>query len=293
MATFKTYLLSKGYSNNTAESYNRGLLQYIVWADTQNIASDQSTYNELISYIQHLKNKGLQQHSIQQTINSLNHYFKWLIQLQQRTDNPTVNITIKGIKKRKLHHILSKAELEKLYNDYSNIKSDSLAKKRNKIILSLLVYQGLNSTELGRLTTADLKLREGKLFISRTRKSNERTLTLESHQILDMMEYQLTTRTEILTITSKQTDLLFTSLGKSINFNSIISKLLPQLKKINKKITSIHQIRTSVIVQWLKQYNLREVQYMAGHRYVSSTEAYLVNDLDDLQDEIEKYHPIH
>jgi hypothetical protein len=39
-------------------------------------------------------------------------------------------------------------------------------------------------------------------------------------------------------------------------------------------------------------YNLREVQYRSGHRYVISTEAYYVNDLEDLQDEIEKYHPM-
>jgi hypothetical protein len=31
---------------------------------------------------------------------------------------------------------------------------------------------------------------------------------------------------------------------------------------------------------------------MAGHRFVSSTESYKINDLDDLQDEIGKYHPI-
>ena len=52
------------------------------------------------------------------------------------------------------------------------------------------------------------------------------------------------------------------------------------------------QVRTSVITHWLKQYNLREVQYMAGHRYVSSTEAYLVNQIDDLQADIDKFHPI-
>ena len=39
-------------------------------------------------------------------------------------------------------------------------------------------------------------------------------------------------------------------------------------------------------------YNLREVQYMSGHKFVSSTEAYLVNDLEDLQEDIAKYHPI-
>jgi len=31
---------------------------------------------------------------------------------------------------------------------------------------------------------------------------------------------------------------------------------------------------------------------MAGHRFISSTEAYLINDLEDLQEDINKYHPI-
>jgi hypothetical protein len=31
---------------------------------------------------------------------------------------------------------------------------------------------------------------------------------------------------------------------------------------------------------------------MAGHRYVSSTEAYQINNIEELQDDIKKYHPI-
>ena len=292
MSTFKNYLLSKGYSTETTNSYNRGLLQYIVWTETQKIEVEQSTYNEVISYVQYLKNKGLQQRSIQQSVNSLKHYFKWLIKRQLRSDNPTSNVNIKGIKRRKLHNVLSKQELEKLYNDFKNIESESLAKKRNEIIVSLLVYQGLNSKELGRLKVTDLKLREGKIYIERTRNSNERHLKLEAHQILDIMEYQLRTREEILKEAKKQTDLLFMSFGKSSKFHNVIHKLLPQLKKLNRNIESVNQIRTSVITAWLKSYNLREVQYMAGHRYVSSTEAYLINDLEDLQEDINKYHPI-
>lgn len=292
MSTFKDYLLSKGYSTETTNSYNRGLLQYIVWTENQKIEVEQSTYNEVISYVQYLKNKGLQQRSIQQSVNSLKHYFKWLIKRQLRNDNPTSNVNIKGIKRRKLHNVLSKQELEKLYNDFKNIESESLAKKRNEIIVSLLVYQGLNSKELGRLKVTDLKLREGKIYIERTRNSNERHLKLEAHQILDIMEYQLRTREEILKEAKKQTDLLFMSFGKSSKFHNIIHKFLPQLKKLNRNIESVNQIRTSVITAWLKSYNLREVQYMAGHRYVSSTEAYLINDLEDLQEDINKYHPI-
>lgn len=292
MGTFKNYLLSKGYSTETTKSYNQGLLQYIVWAENNQIETEQSSYNEIISYVQTLKNRGLQQRSIQQTMNSLKHYFKWLIERELRNDNPTSNVNIKGIKRRKLYNVLSKQDLEKLYNDFKNIESDKLAKKRNEIILSLLVYQGLNSTDLARLTIQNLKLREGTIYINGTRNSNERILKLESHQILDFMEYTLQTRKSILEETGKETDLLFTSFGVSTKFNNIISKFLPQLKKLNRNIESVHQIRTSVITHWLKHYNLREVQYMAGHRYVSSTEAYLINDLDDLQEDINKYHPI-
>lgn len=292
MSTFKNYLLSKGYSTETTNSYNRGLLQYIIWTETQKIEVEQSTYNEVISYVQYLKNKGLQQRSIQQSVNSLKHYFKWLIKRQLRNDNPTSNVNIKGIKRRKLHNVLSKQELEKIYNDFKNIETESLAKKRNEIIVSLLIYQGLNSKELGRLKVTDLKLREGKIYIERTRNSNERHLKLEAHQILDIMEYQLRTREEILKEAKKQTDLLFMSFGKSSKFHNVIHKLLPQLKRLNRNIESVNQIRTSVITAWLKSYNLREVQYMAGHRYVSSTEAYLINDLEDLQEDINKYHPI-
>jgi len=31
---------------------------------------------------------------------------------------------------------------------------------------------------------------------------------------------------------------------------------------------------------------------MASHRFISSTKAYLINDIEDLQEDINKYHPI-
>ncbi|MCK7560220.1 hypothetical protein MKQ70_37055 [Chitinophaga sedimenti] len=51
-------------------------------------------------------------------------------------------------------------------------------------------------------------------------------------------------------------------------------------------------MRASVIVHWLRKYDLRTVQYMAGHKYVSSTEAYRKYLLDGLQADVMKYHPI-
>ena len=57
-------------------------------------------------------------------------------------------------------------------------------------------------------------------------------------------------------------------------------------------LNNMAQIRASVITNWLKHYNLLEVQYMAGHKYVSSTERYRTYNLEDLQKELEKYHPL-
>lgn len=60
---------------------------------------------------------------------------------------------------------------------------------------------------------------------------------------------------------------------------------------MNSKIKTLEQVRASVITHWVKLYNLRKVQIMAGHRYISSTEAYKENNLDDLKEDIINFHP--
>ena len=168
----------------------------------------------------------------------------------------------------------------------------TLVSGRNKIIVGLLIWQGLGTKELGNLTVNDVNLRQGTIYIAGTRRSNERTLQLQAHQVLDIMEYTLQTRIKLLDLTDKITEQFFVSAGTSDKLSNSIQKLLSKLKTTNKKVTSIQQIRTSVITHWLKTNNLREVQYRAGHRYVSSTESYLINDLDDLTEDINKFHPI-
>jgi integrase/recombinase XerD len=67
--------------------------------------------------------------------------------------------------------------------------------------------------------------------------------------------------------------------------------LSTQLRDIDKRFVNVLQIRASVITNWLKTEGLRKTQYLAGHRYVSSTERYVVNNLDNLIDDISKLHP--
>lgn len=288
---FIKYLLQKGYSIKSGERYLKDIERYKKWLDKENITEEAVSYNDITHYIQSKKGK-VKQITIQTVLASLKQYYNYLQELGFIAENPTLNVQIRGIKRKVLHNILSKQELEKIYFDYKNLESESLSKKRNEIIVSLLVYQGLNTNDLQSLTIKDVKLREGKIFIKGSRRSNERTLKLEAHQILDFMEYTLQVRQVILTETKKETDLFFVTKGSSLKLQNVMQKLMKELRKQNKQVESVKQIRASVITSWLKNYNLREVQYFAGHRYVSSTESYLINDLEDLKEDINKYHPI-
>ncbi|MCA6438271.1 MAG: tyrosine-type recombinase/integrase [Bacteroidetes bacterium] len=308
---YRNYLLAKDYSNASISQLLNYLDAFKNYLKKENIEDVQVSYNDVTSYIQTLKIKN-KQRSIQTNVNAIKIYFNYLIHQNIIAENPFSNVHIRGIKRKILYNILSKKELESLYNNFkipddTNDKNKNqnwfktalLASQRNKIIIGLLVYQGLKTEELNTIEISDLKLREGTLFINGTRRSNERVLQLESHQILDLMEYVLKTRLEILKLKNAtlsgvevQSTRLIVSTGKSERIQNSIQKLIPKLSAINPRLTNIKQLRASVITHWLKLYNLREVQYRAGHRFVSSTESYLVNDIEDLLEDVIKYHPI-
>lgn len=311
--SFKRYLESKGLSHRSITSHQKHLCYFLNWCEDENTEPEQATYSEIIGYIHYLQKRKVKQITVQGYLGSIKHYYNWLIKLEIREDlpgrqagNPARNIAIKGVKRKSLYDIIKMPELENLYHCFEipNLENDPnqnqnwykakiLTAQRNKAMLGLMIWQGLGTGELEKLETKDLKLREGKIYIAGSRKSNERELKLEAHQVLDLMEYTLQTRTELLKLHDQQTEQLFISNGAGAGkLNNAMSRLIKKLYELNPGVTSTKQIRTSVITHWLKNHNLREVQYMAGHRYVSSTESYLINDLDDLQEDITKFHPI-
>lgn len=190
-----------------------------------------------------------------------------------------------------VHNTLSHDELEDLYYSYPTEIGNPLARKRNKILLGLLVYQGLTTQNLQQLQVENVQLYKGRIDILGTKKSNGRVLDLKPWQLMGLMEYINEIRPNILEQTSKETEQLFLPLGSSLRLQNSLAKITKELKRINHKFIDVKQVRTSVIVHWLKQHNLRKVQYLAGHRYISSTERYQQDDLESLHKTINTYHP--
>jgi integrase/recombinase XerD len=287
---FREYLTVKGMSKQTVEGQVKTVARFRKWTEQEAIEDQQISNNDVMAYIKYLQHRGIKQLTVQLYINSLKHYFRFLQnEAGIIAENPVENIEIKGIKRRHLYDLFTEEELTGIYQNY---QANGLAGERNKNILGLMIYQGLRTEELARLTPSDLKLREGKIRIVSSRRTNGRNMELRAFQIIDLQDYIYTTRNQILELMGKQSDKLFVSLGSSSRFNNIMQKLMQALRKQNRRIKHIKQIRASVITNWLKHYNLRKAQIMAGHRYVSSTEMYQIGNLEDLQSDIEKFHPI-
>jgi len=201
--------------------------------------------------------------------------------------------------------MLTEAELKLLYESY---QVTDLRTARNKVILSLMINQAVTTDDIGRLEPVHILLRDGKIRAPGSRHEAGRTLDLEASQVIEIQEYLQKIRQEILgSVKNKNLtpgrkaespDLetlsrkLFISMNGSSEMKNSLMHLVRALRQINPKIRSCRHIRQSVITLWLKRYDLRTVQYMSGHKRISSTERYQVGYLEDLQESINKCHPL-
>ncbi len=255
----------------------------------QSIEPEDGRYADVLAYMKHCQKNGTTQRTVQNYLNMIKHFYDYLIEEGKIEINPVAGIKVQGVKRKILYHIFQPKDLHAIYNSF---EINRLTDKRDKVMLGLLVYQGLKTEELGKLEVNNVKMKEGKIEIPGGRKSNARTLQLESHQVLEMYDYILQVRKEILDRSQTKTENLFIGLDGGSNVSPFTHYMLVKLGKKFKGIENAKQLRASVIMKWLKQYNLRQVQYLAGHRYISSTEAYQQNEMEGLSEEVNKFHPL-
>jgi integrase/recombinase XerD len=283
--TFEQHLQSKRYSPSTIAGYCKGEGVLSGWLREQQIAGEAATYNDVLAFMQYLQEQGRSKRTVNFQLNIVRHYFTYLIATGKREDNPAAGVYVRGIVRTLPGNLLPMEELEELYRCYQLQLNVDPAKK---LMLGLLIYQGLQTEEITRLEREHVHLKEGKLFIKGTSYSNERWLPLQAHQVVDWQQYLQANRFKegIFLARPVRTD------ASVRNISNRMRHMIVQLQRLNPKVINANQIRNSVLTFWLGRYHLRQVQYMAGHKYVSSTERYQRLITSDWQSELQKHHPM-
>lgn len=281
---FTEYLQQKNLAASTVNTYSKSIQKFLSWLGDDGLQAESFTYTDLLEFMRYCHQKGITKRTVHNTLGIVRHYCNYLITEGKRNDNPASGIFIKGLVRKLPANLLSMEAMEELFKQYS-IQLNVDASK--KIMLGLMIYQGLTVGEIMRLQSHHIKMKDGKIFIKATRRSNERLLSLQAVQITELQNYLQKNK-------FRDGPVFIEQIKKEVserNINNRIKYMFDQLKKLNPKVINAKQIRSSVITEWLRKNNLRQVQYMAGHKYVSSTARYQLNNLDDLQNELKEHHP--
>jgi site-specific recombinase XerD len=309
-AEFTAYLESKDLATATIASYIECVEYGLKYLKTEEI---QITKPDILNFLEHLKNKGLQNTTRQNYINALNHYFTFLFSKGEVLKNPCWGLLIRGAKKQILYKTYTPEELDQLCENYYHVfvrnfdcpnitaskrKQAILCRERNAVILSFLVNQGITAKEISRIEVADINLNKATVKVSGGKIGKLRNIPLKATQIGLIINYLQNIRPQILEYHTNESDKLFLTLPnvnktetEQETMKHTIYSFTKQLKSMDKQFSSFKQLRASVITSWLQLYGLRKTQYLAGHRRIISTERYKLNNLDNLTHNINNLHP--
>lgn len=287
--SFYYWLKDNNLAQRTIDENVKDIKRFYEWVQTKSLCPPSGdtgngtdivriNYNELLEYVLYLKKQSLSVHTINIRINSIRKYYDHLKEEGEIEKNPARHLRIKGEIQRVTENPLTYTQLENLYDKYTEYSREKDYHIRSLAMLGLMIWQGVHSGELVKMEVKHAKLNSGKIYIPSTRRSNNREIKLESKQIIVLHTY-------LSALPAAQEKLFEGSL------RNWITRLIDELKGINTQIKNAQHIRASVILHWIKMYGKREVQYMAGHRWISSTQNYEVQELDSLTDLLAKHHP--
>lgn len=258
----------------------------------------QLRYADVVQYIGTLRKDGLQARSLHNHLAAIKIYFQYLVETNQRTDHPCKYLYLKDQVDRQIavESLYSPQHLAALFENYQS--KDPKHQRRNKLVISLLIYQALTVREITALQIQDVDLEKGLLHIhtneiSKIKNGNRsRTLDLKAVQVLLLHQYIHQDRPKYLQQNSQQEKdyLILNRYGQGM-WPGAINRIINRNRTKYNRLLPL-KIRQSVIANLLKQGNdVRVVQVFAGHRRTASTEAYLQDGLEKLRMAIEQKHP--
>jgi site-specific recombinase XerD len=256
--------------------------------------AETAEYKDILEYVAHLrKNENLHPKTIKQYLNGAKIYYQYLLEIGKRNDHPCSELYLKD-KVNKQIAVDTLYTPETLENFLNDTHKNKILQRRNQVIISLLIYQGLTVGEIVALEIEDINLEKAEIYIKSSEKSKSRILPLQAKQILLFLNYikedypKLTKQIQ----SEKPIKTLITGKLKEQVRPNVLNRMINENRPKNQQLQPI-KIRQSVIANLLKKENdTRIVQVFAGHKRASTTILYKQTELEILQNAINQYHPI-
>ncbi len=289
---FLIYLeVEKNFSKHTIRAYQSDILSFLLWLD--NTPIEETNHTKLKDYLVFIQRFNYSKTTLSRKIAAIRTFYRFLYREKIIETNPANSVHAPK-RNKSLPKFLTGQEIEQILN---NIKIDTPAGYRNRVILELLYATGMRVSELSNLNFGNLNLAENEITVMG--KGAKERIVLVSSRAKDFLEkYLRTVRFMIPEEGTKieeneNSPIFINKTGFRLQPQSIRTALNDIVKKIElpKKVTP-HVFRHSFATKLLENgADLRVVQELLGHASISNTQIYTHVSTERLKAVYDSTHP--
>ena len=266
---FLQYLADrKGCSRNTVVAYRNDLSQMASFFSVERAKGIIESYDDLLkSYLLKLREKRYSVATMARKVASVKSFFKFMVETGRISGNPTQNLPSPQVRRHSLS-FLSSSEYQKLLAEATKLSTPEA--RRDAVMLELLYATGLRISELVALNTGDIDLAQSCVHVS-----SKRQVPFDHRLNAILTSFLRNDRLDLLYDESEEA-LFLNRRGKRLTRQGFwqIIKGYAGRAGLTGKVTP-QTLRHSFARQRLQSgAELRQLQQLLGHAYISSTRVY-------------------
>lgn len=270
---FIEYLqIEKNYSQYTIEHYQHDISEFFMFMSEQAISDlTKVEYQDVRIFLTDLFERKMSRKSVARKISSLRSFFKFLLREEIVAENPFALVSIPKAQK-KLPEFFYEEEMKQLFDA---CESSTPLGQRNKALLELLYATGIRVSECSQIRLKDLDMHLSTVLV-RGKGSKERYVPFGSFAQDAIDTYINHGRKELLANGNVQESLFLNARGGPLTARGIRTILDRIIEKSSLTGTiHPHMLRHTFATHLMANgADMRTVQELLGHAFLSSTQVY-------------------